>query len=51
MLFSKAKDASLNNSFNHCDLSMDEGVKASNAHESMRKSPRLSKKDFQSIVL
>jgi hypothetical protein len=47
MLFSQARDLSANNSGNsNCDLSLDEGVKASNAHETMLRSPRATNKDF-----
>ena len=44
-IFSKANDASGSHS-NSAD-SMDEGVKASNAHETLMKSPKANTKEFQ----
>lgn len=43
-IFSKANDASGSHS-NSAD-SMDEGVKASNAHETLMKSPKANTKEF-----
>jgi hypothetical protein len=49
----KAKEASLssNNSNENCDLSLEEGVKASNAHETILKSPQAKSKDFNLKIL
>lgn len=45
MVFNQARDIS-NSPGGSCDLSMDEGVKASNAHETLLKSPKAPLKDL-----
>ena len=53
-MFGKAAERSKspsNSNGEGCDLSMDEGVKASNAHETMVRSPKTTGKDFKLSVM